>query len=159
MSTTLEKNILMDLELFNGVAEEHLDAISHFSERVIFEPRFNKPEVIFEKGTQADDLFFLVNGQLSLDIETGDHNAPGFTMPDTLYGELAWLLDIPRSATLEAKERCTFLKVDGNRFKAYLQENPDVGQHVYRVISTLLANRLYRINHQKSFEDEWAGIV
>src|SRR5580698_2889501 len=84
-------------------------------------------DTVFEQG-QAGDAFFVVvsgrarvvakdsaNREVSLAVlKRGDH-----------FGELALLLDVPRSSTVRAAEDLVLLRLDRNDFGNFVAEHPD----------------------------------
>jgi hypothetical protein len=80
-------------------------------------------EVVIREGDEADALWILTQGELSVSATVGGSElrdlapvtAPGYV------GELGLLHGIPRTATVTAREDSTLLRIDGQDFVAALQ--------------------------------------
>ena len=90
-------------------------------------------EVLFRKGDDADQLYFLVEGRIEL-VESQREIAPG-----KLFGEIAFFApDRRRTGTARCLSACQVLTLDESSFKQLYFQNPAFGFEVVR----LLAGRL-----------------
>ncbi len=80
-------------------------------------------QAVIQEGDQADALWVLVRGELSVRVRDGQPgardlppvNAPGYV------GELGLMHGIPRTATVRASQDSELLRIDGRDFLAALQ--------------------------------------
>lgn len=114
------------------------------------EVAFEPGETVIAEGEAAEGLFFLTSGSVVISrdgIEVSEATKPG-----SVVGEMSFILDGPTTATVKAKERCTF-KLARQR-REFLRQNPEVATH----IALILAQRLdsltrYLVDLKKQFGD------
>jgi CRP/FNR family transcriptional regulator, cyclic AMP receptor protein len=146
-------------ELFAGLSPDELNAV-----RPSFDP-VELPagrEVIIE-GESGDDMFILVSGRVRVDksmllkgisatildaerarktlVELTDAQSP-------FFGEMALLDRDIRSASVTCLTDCRFLRIDRDRFFAFLAARPEIGVKLV----TALAKRLARVVRKNNVE-------
>ena len=92
------------------------------------------------QGGPADKFFVVVEGEL--EVTRGDEEA-GIDVqtvgPGELYGEIAILIDRPRSATVRATKPTTLLVVDGPTFRDLVAQSLGVSGQFDELIRERLA--------------------
>jgi CRP/FNR family cyclic AMP-dependent transcriptional regulator len=78
-----------------------------------------KPGGIFSKSAR---MYLLLEGEVGLMIRNGFF---GVVKKGDIFGELAVIGDLPRSATAMAKTDCKVLSLDEKQFHSALQKNPE----------------------------------
>jgi len=97
-------------------------------------------EIVARQGGPADKFFVVVEGEL--EVTRGDEEA-GIDVqtvgPGELYGEIAILIDRPRSATVRATKPTTLLVVDGPTFRDLVAQSLGVSGQFDELIRERLA--------------------
>ena len=117
-----------ETNLVPGIFENQTDAV------------FQAGDVVFTEGEESDHLYYIVSG--SFDIISGGRKVSTLTPNDVFLGEMSFLLNDTRSATVVARERSVLLMIRKRDFVDVVQERPHYGIFLAR----LLAERLSRLN-------------
>ena len=133
-------NFFMMVDMFSALTPEELDeAVRH-----VRKMNFRKGETIVEQGAVGDSFFIISKGKAKAILKKGlDTVELGVLGPEQFFGEMALILDQPRSATVLAAEdvECfVLLKVD---FQFLVRKNP-VFAHLVHVASDMRAIDLSR---------------
>lgn len=102
---------------------------------------FSAGETIFRKGDEADGMFVVKSGSVSIDLN-GDI-IEVITEGD-IFGEMALVDNSPRSATATATTDCELLLVDENGFKKHVYSTPHFGLQVLRITVQRLRKLMQR---------------
>jgi len=95
-------------------------------------------EVIMTEGDQAKDLYILIEGQL--DVIKGGKKIHEIKTPGAYFGELSFLLDTVRIASIiAATEETKFLCLSNEEVNGIWQQVPEFARH----LAENLAQRLY----------------
>jgi len=128
--------ILQQVELFNGLSAEELDALYASSSS----RSFPKNTVVIHENDPADSLFIIENGRVK--VYCSDKNGKEFIMntqgEGDYFGELALLDDSSRSASVRTVEKSTFCIVYKDDFNRVLEEHPNIARK-------LIANLAQRV--------------
>jgi glutaminase len=106
--------------------------------------------VVFREGDEADAVYFVSSGSLRAQIDVqGGRTLRLQTMgPGTAFGEMAFLDQGTRSATVVAEEESLVHVLPFNELRRVEQEHSGVTQAFYRNLGQLLAARLRRATRQ-----------
>ncbi|MGN6176469.1 MAG: MFS transporter [Streptosporangiaceae bacterium] len=113
--------LLSVLDLLAGADRSTLERLAAAAEKVVLPAG----RVVMREGDKADDLWVLVQGELSVNAAGGGPvarelepvTAPGYV------GELGLLHNIPRTATVRTRRESTLLRIDGGEFLDALQSS------------------------------------
>jgi MFS family permease len=113
--------LLSAIDLLAGADRSTLERLAAAAEEVVLPPG----RVMMREGDKPDDLWVLVQGELSVCATGGGPvgrelapvTAPGYV------GELGLLHNIPRTATVRTRRESTLLRIDGGEFLAALQSS------------------------------------
>ena len=97
---------------------------------------FQKGDYICKKGDLSSDLFFIVAG--SYGVYAGEKQVSLLTPKDMFIGEMAFLLDDRRTATIKAEEPGKLICIPKVSFVNLIRKNPHYGIF----LSKLLAQRV-----------------
>jgi CRP/FNR family transcriptional regulator, cyclic AMP receptor protein len=140
LSSDRKRELLARVALFSGFATRELDALVPAARAVAVTAR----NEVFHKGDPGSQLYVVVDGRLKALATSPEGDDVVFNVmgPGEVFGEMALLSEHPRSATVQAIERCELLALDRRDFLAFLKRNPDVAVRML----TVLVERLARVS-------------
>ncbi len=141
--TTLDKVLfLRKVELFRELDVRALTAIVTVAEERTAEPGV----FLCRQGDEGESMFFIVAGavQVLRDGPDGDSVELAEVGPPEVLGEMALFEDKPRTASLCARERTTYLEISRVGFQGIMSEYPQVGAAASRTLSHRLRMVLER---------------
>ncbi len=89
-------------------------------------------DIIIQEGNKDRDFFKLVRGKVAV-LRSGKKIAE-ITEPGEYFGEMAAILDEPRSASVIAAGRCTVKRYPGEKLAELIEKYPDVSRHLFRTL-------------------------
>jgi CRP-like cAMP-binding protein len=132
MITTVEKVLfLKSVDLFRALAGEELAQIAEIAE----EQPFAAGEQVFAEGEPGDALYLVVEGAVK--VHRGQRQLAHLGVRD-VFGEMAVLDSEPRSASVTAVSDAVLLKIARDDFRDILQERPEIGMGIVKVLSRRL---------------------
>jgi CRP/FNR family cyclic AMP-dependent transcriptional regulator len=95
---------------------------------------------LFHEGDDAGSVIVLLGGRAKITVlsSSGREVIVAVRGPGDLLGELAALIDAPRSATVVTIEQVDALIVSGSAFAAFLERNPRVALAILRIVADRL---------------------
>lgn len=141
--TTLDKVLfLRKVELFRELDVRALTAIVTVAEERTAEPGV----FLCRQGDEGESMFFIVAGavQVLRDGPDGDSVELAEVGPPEVLGEMALFEDKPRTASLCARKRTTYLEISRVGFQGIMSEYPQVGAAASRTLSHRLRMVLER---------------
>ncbi|MCE1246507.1 MAG: cyclic nucleotide-binding domain-containing protein [Firmicutes bacterium] len=138
MLSTLEKILfLKQIELFREFNARELGIIAQKA----VEKSFSRGDVIFRQGEQGDSLYLVVGGKVRVVREDGQKKETLAILEErTCFGEMAILSEEVRSATIEALETLTLLKIDREEFRQLILKKPEMAFPIFRILIERLRN-------------------
>jgi CRP-like cAMP-binding protein len=132
---------LKRIPLFAKVEPAKLKLLAFAAERAQYMPG----EALFHQGDQADAAYIVLGGKADVLVETpsGPLKVAEVTK-DAFVGEIGILCDVPRTATIQATESLTTLRITKDLFYRMVADFPSISLEVMRV----LAQRLEHMNEQ-----------
>ncbi|MFH1885908.1 MAG: cyclic nucleotide-binding domain-containing protein [Pseudomonadota bacterium] len=116
------------------------------------EERFEKNEVVIEESGINSDLFLLLSGRVSVEIQMtradGSRTREQIVRlraPDT-FGEIAFLEGKRRSAYVIASDDIQVLRINGEKLRALFESNNHIAYTIMCNLCLTLANRLIDSN-------------
>ena len=111
---------------------------------------FAAGDVVCREGDPADGLYIVVRGTLGVHVtENGAERRVNAIGPGHYVGELALLVDQPRSATIRADTAGEILRLDREQFLQLLGQDPAAA----KAVATTLARRLRRRDTESPTEE------
>jgi type IV pilus assembly protein PilB len=89
-------------------------------------------DVIIQEGNKDRDFFKLVRGKVAV-LRSGKKIAE-ITEPGEYFGEMAAILEEPRSASIIAAGRSTIKRYPGNKLGELIEKYPEVSKHLFRTL-------------------------
>jgi NTE family protein len=126
---------LRRIPFFSELPDNELEAISGQLRR----ERYLKGQVIFSEGEEGDTLYLIESGQVQ--VITGlppDEKILAYMGPGNFFGELALLLNEPRSATVQVVIDAEVWVLRKNDLEALLEDHPVIALQMSRELSRRL---------------------
>lgn len=138
---------LRDHDLLRGLTDEQVAAISGLAQI----ERYPAGEVVLREGDRADAVFLLLAGTVTVWLAVGEdgrrHRLATFG-PGMAFGEMALLVEGPRSADVEADEPVVAARLALADLRALELRRPDLIAVIYQNLARTLGGRLRRANAQ-----------
>jgi len=96
--------------------------------------------VVVSEGEESNFLYYIASGTLS--VLSGGRQISSLSPEDIFLGEMAFLLNNRRSATVVSKGRSVLLRISKNEFMNVVKEKPHYGI----LLARLIAQRLAKLN-------------
>jgi CRP-like cAMP-binding protein len=102
-------------------------------------------QVLINEGDASDCLYFLKSGELAIykfDKKTARNNLIGYVEPDEIFGEMSFLNNLPRSASVKANTDCEIAIINRGDFnKIFATQDP-----LMQTLVKTLSERLHKAN-------------
>ena len=111
--------LLSELDLLAGADRRTLERLAAAAEEIVIPA----DQVVINEGDEADALWILADGELSVQARGGGpepRELPPVTAPGYV-GELGLLHGIPRTASVRTSRECTLFRIGGQDFLSALQ--------------------------------------
>jgi CRP/FNR family transcriptional regulator, cyclic AMP receptor protein len=143
MSLRQEFELLRRVPFFAEIEPARLKLLAFMSERVAFEPG----NQLCRQGDPADAAYLIVDGRANVIVETPGGPVIVATLgANEIVGEIAILTNVPRTATVCAKDRLITLRIAKEPFMRMVREFPNMAISIMQE----LAHRLESTNNQLS---------
>ncbi len=94
-------------------------------------------DIIIQEGNKDDRNFYkLVRGKVAV-LRNGKKMAE-ITEPGEYFGEMACILDQPRSASVVAIGRCKVKRYPGEKINELIEKYPDISSHLFKTMARRL---------------------
>lgn len=136
-----EVKVLKQIPLFANIDSAKLKLMAFASERLSFTPG----QYLCKQGDVGDAAFIIIEGSADVVLENGD-GGKSLTVAslgkNDIVGEIAILIDVPRTASVVATTELTALKVTKELFFRMVRDFPEMSVEIMRA----LAHRLEAAN-------------
>lgn len=132
MSMTEEVEALRNVPLFSSLDESKLKLLSFTSEWVEYE----SGDSLCSEGEQGEEAFVILQGEVDVYVNT--KNGPLLVNSHSvgdIVGETAIVCDVPRTATVKAKNKLVVLKITKDVFMQLIEGYPEVAVAVIRELA------------------------
>jgi CRP/FNR family cyclic AMP-dependent transcriptional regulator len=141
MSLKQEYELLRQVPFFAEIEPAKLKLLAFMSERVGYDPG----KRLFQQGDPADAAYLIIDGEAEVIAETSSGPVTLATLrPNEIVGEIGILCDVPRTATVRAKNRLVALRISKDPFMRMVREFPTMAISIMQE----LAHRLEATNNQ-----------
>jgi ABC-type multidrug transport system fused ATPase/permease subunit len=131
-----EVRLLRTIPLFAGLDPSVVKLLAFTSPRLTFK----HGEVLVKQGDPGDAAYIVISGRGEIWLTTDEHQT--LKLRDVhakeVIGEIALLVDAPRSATIRAVENMTVLKLDKTEFLGLVRQDQAVSNQLIRVLAERL---------------------
>ena len=141
MNLNEEVELLKGVPIFSKVEPAKLKLLAFTSERM----NFAAGQELFHQGDQGDAMYVILGGVADVLIDSAAGQiAVAELKKNGFVGEIAILCDVPRTATIKARESLSTLKISKDMFYRLVAEFPQMAVEVMRE----LAHRLEDTNQK-----------
>ena len=143
MSLKEEFELLRRVPIFAEIEPSKLKLLAFMSERV----GFDSGKRLMQQGDPADAAYLIIDGHAEVILETPAGPVIVATLgANDFVGEMAILGDVPRNATVRAKDRLVALRISKEPFMRMVREFPTMAVSIMQE----LAQRVDLTNKQLS---------
>lgn len=134
--------------LFDGVAGPAIRAVAGFSRRAIYRPG----EALVHEGDRNNrDVFLLLAGEVEVILSSMDYQYEPRDLSLAagdfpVFGEVACLLGVPRTATVRAVGEVVAIRVNGEQLLEYMEDDTAAGYRILHNVLVFMAKRLQGVN-------------
>ena len=126
---------MQETPIFSGIDPKRLRLLAFMSESLTY----RAGEVLFEQGDDGDSAFVVLDGEASVLINIGGEKREVAVIGSKqVFGEMAVLCNIPRTAAIAAKSDLEGVRIDRDAFLKLLSEFPEVSLQVMRFLAARL---------------------
>ncbi len=135
MALESEVEALRAVPLFRAIDPKELKLLVFLSEEQVF----HDGERLCQQGDEGDCAYVLLEGEAQIFVEfDGVDRCVNTLGPNQVFGEIAIIRGIPRTASVEAKGEVRALRIETDVFMKLLKEFPDMGLEVMRELAKRL---------------------
>lgn len=92
-----------------------------------------RDEIIFSQGDNSREMYILLEGQVTVAVEGMELAVIG--AKGSYFGEMAKLLDLPRTATVKALAPCKLLIIQEDVVEEFLSHSPNLGFKLAKILA------------------------
>ncbi len=133
-------NILKGLDIFSGIDAHALGELSLLFEEKIF----NQGETIFEEDSIGNSMMIITSGEVRVSqrADSNMEEALIILKAGDLFGEMALIDDLPRSATIIAHTNVIIFEISRSNFLNYIKKDCKNGILILLKLAKILSSRL-----------------
>jgi CRP-like cAMP-binding protein len=130
-----EVGMLQRIPLFANIEAPKLKLLAFTSERVAFEAG----HVLFREGDMGDAAYIIMEGEADVLVDSPAGPVTVAVLGHNAFvGEIAILCDVPRTATVKARQRLVCLRISKELFLRLINEFPQMAVAVVRELALRL---------------------
>lgn len=133
-------SILKGLEIFSDLDHMALEKLSY----LFVEHIYNQGEIIFEEGNVGNSMMVITSGEVRVSQTAGEGNEEALIIlkEGDLFGEMALIEDLPRSATTIAHTNTIAFEISRGDFLNYIRQDCSSGLKIVMKLARILSSRL-----------------
>lgn len=132
MNLNEEVELLKGVPIFAKIEPAKLKLLAFTSERL----NFAGGQEVCHQGDLGDAMYVILGGTADVLIDTpGGQIAVAEMKKNSFFGEIAILCDVPRTATIKAKEPLSTLKITKDMFYRLVAEFPQMAVEIMRELA------------------------
>lgn len=125
VSLFLKRDIIAKVPLFQGASEEFIKEIALEMKPLVFMPG----DYVYHAGEPGRDMYFISKGTIEVVSKDGTQVYATLTEGD-FFGEIALVLNEPRTASIRALTFCDLYRLDKQVFEHVLRQHPEIGAQI-----------------------------
>lgn len=154
MSLREEVETLRQIPLFAKVDPSKIKLLAFTSERVTFQPG----DFLCQQGEMGEEAYVIMSGQAEVMVNTPSGPLTVASMQkNDIVGEIAILINIPRTATIKAASELTTLKITKDLFLRMITEFPEISVEMMRVLAERLVKTTEELQKAKESLQKLGG--
>ena len=148
----MNKELLKQCYLFKEMNPEELTKL----EAALSLKNFNRGDRIFSQGDEAEALYLIKAGSVRVlqKGKKGDRIEIALLPAGSHFGEMAFLDEEKRSATIESVDQTEVLRIDYEKLRSVLMENKVIAIKFLKAMALFLCDRLRATTNDLSFARE-----
>lgn len=146
--TTLNEEVemLRKIPLFASIDPGKLKLLAFASDRKIYKAG----QDLFKQGDAGDAAFVIVSGDADIIVTTGNKEVIVATVTtNEIIGEISILCEVPRTATVRAKDKLEVLTIKKEHFLGLVSQVPSLGIEVMRELASRLQKTTTELSEAK----------
>lgn len=131
--------------ILQGLGREQVKGIRALAERRLY-PTGSE---VFCQGGQGDSVFFLTRGKMDVTLyvnNSGRKIRVSTLSPGSVFGEMAYLDPMPRSATITAVEDCVCYSLTAAQLARLVSDEPRIAITLFKNMNLIFTKRLRAAN-------------
>ena len=126
-------SVIKQMPLFAGLTDDELGALT----RDLLCRRFREGEAIFQQGDPGQMLYLVESGQVRIYVQDEEGQETSVTLcgPGDMFGELAVIDGLPRSASAVAMDRTVVHILSRDRFREHMRRSPQLALNFMKTLS------------------------
>jgi len=145
------KSLLRATQLLGAFPETDLDILAGLAKR----RSYTAGEILFVELSEGDEFFLIEKGEAQVDLILSRDGDPIVMHPGEIIGEVSFVGDGQRSATVTAKTDLKVLVWDNAILRKTCEDEPGLGYRLTKAIAQVLAQRLRRWNERLLDQVQW----
>ncbi len=142
--SVIEK-LLKRVPLFEQLSDDEITAIAQLVKPL----KFPDNHEIIKEESEGNDLFVILQGEVRVSkFVNGKEEAITFLKKGALFGEMALLGNMKRTAAVISHGETVVYKINGDKFVTFMENNPTAGYIIMRQMAVNLAKRLKELNER-----------
>jgi signal transduction histidine kinase len=127
---------LKKVYFFQDLPDGQIKKIQQVCHQIEYQPG----QIIFEEGSQADRFYIVAEGAVEVwkDYRLPDKDLLAVHERGHLFGEMALIDELPRSATVLAKEPTRLFYIDRDDFHRIIQNNSEIAISILKSVSDMV---------------------
>ncbi len=147
MSLDQEVEILRKIPMFAKIEPAKLKLMAFASERLTF----REGQALVKQGETGDAAFIIVEGTADVVVNTPDGPVTVASMArNDIVGDIAILIDVPRTATVTATSELVALKVTKELFFRMVTDFPQMGVEIMRELAQRLVQTTAQLTEARA---------
>ncbi|MFO7850267.1 MAG: ATP-binding protein [Spirochaetia bacterium] len=127
---------LRDIPFFRNLGDDEIKQIMEHCR----ETDFSAGHIVFHEGDHADRFYIIMNGEVEVwkDYESPEADMLAVHGEGKLFGEMALVDDLPRSATVVSRSDTRMLFINDEEFQRLLEKNSHIALSIVRSLSAMV---------------------
>ena len=140
MNNSFVVSMLKGLNIFVDLDDESLLELGGLFKEKVFEEQ----EIIFEEDSIGNSMMIITSGEVRISQKACSDSEEALVIlkKGDVFGEMALLEDLPRSATTIAHTSVISLEISRDDFLNYIHKNSENGVKILLKLSRILSSRL-----------------
>jgi membrane protein len=114
-------------------------------------------QYICHEGEEGGEMFFILSGRVQVEKKTGETNKPIMEMgPGEYFGEMAALIESPRTASVRTLTDCDIAVIDSGTFRELIMHYGNVAVIILKEMSLRVKNTTDRL---EGLAHDWIKLV